>query len=32
LAEALLVAAAGIVVLCMVIARGVQSQEKLNPP
>jgi predicted MFS family arabinose efflux permease len=32
LAEALLVAAAGIVVLCMVIARGVQTQEKLNPP
>ena len=32
LAEALLVAAAGILALCMVIARGVQSQEKLNPP
>ena len=32
LAEALLVAAAGIVVLCMVIARGVQLPEKLNPP
>ena len=32
LAEALLVAAAGILALCMVIARGVQSPEKLNPP